>query len=342
VTKKKTKKKRTNDFYKSEHIKEIKSDSFEEGTYKSKISSEKNTQGYEGIRVQSASTKPYFKTHKSGFWIPNRINLSEWFKWFSKTVKGFAYKIWGKQIEDVSEEVSIYKEKVELLNNELVEAKIKLKDAEERLSKQQIEITLAKEVIDKIEDYESKLTEFENEVKRISKGTKREEHLVKTKLKESKWILGIDCEVKASEKAVDPQLAVDLHIKTEIGEDKVFEFKSPNLNPFFKKKDDSRLYISDELAQGINQLILYLRRTDLYSGLSEEGTYKIQAPSGIIVMGYNISDGEQRLIKNWNFQLRPHIKIVTFNELIENGKRQLQNIKYARENKEALKKKEKK
>ncbi len=335
---KKTKKKRTNDFYKSKHITEIKSDSFEEGTYKTKISSEKNTQGYEGIRVQSASTKPYFKTHKPGFWIPNRINLSEWFKWFSNTTKGFAYKIWGKQIEDVSEEVSIYKDKIELLNNELVEAKIKLEDAEERLSKQQIELTLAKEVIDKIEDYESKLTEFENEVKRISKNTKREEHLVKTKLKESKWILGIDCEVKASEKAVDPQLAVDLHIKTDIGADKVFEFKSPNIKPFSKKKNDSRLYISDELAQGINQLILYLRRTDLYSGLSEEGTYKIQAPAGVVVIGYNISNEEQRLLKNWNFQLRPHIKIVTFNELIENGKRQLQNIKYARENKEKSKK----
>ena len=93
MVKKKTEKKRIDDFYKLEHITEIKSDSFEEGSYKSKISSEKNKQGYEGIRVQSASTKPYFKTHKLGFWIPNRINLSEWFKWFSRTVKGFAYKI---------------------------------------------------------------------------------------------------------------------------------------------------------------------------------------------------------------------------------------------------------
>ena len=336
MKKKKTTKNRITDFYKSEHLTEIEYDNFEEGSYKSKISSEKNTQGYEGIRVQSASTKPYFKTHKPGIWIPNRINLSEWFRWFSKTIKKFTYKIWGKQIDDLSEEVSAYKEKVELLNNELVEAKINLKYAEERLNKQQIELALANEVIDKIEEYESKLTEFENEVKRISLGKNREESLVKTKLKESKWILGIDCEVKASEKTVDPQLAVDLHIRTEIGEDKVFEFKSPNINPFFKKKEDSRLYISDELSQGINQLILYLRRTDLYSVLTEEGTYKIQAPSGIVVMGYNLSDEEKRLLKNWNFQLRPHIKIVTFNELIEHGKRQLQNIKYARENKKLV------
>ena len=335
--KKKSSKNKITDFYQSKYLNEIESDTFEEGSYKSKISSEKNTQGYEGIRVQSASTKPYFKTHKPGIWIPNRINLSAWFKWFSQTVKKFTYKIWGKQIEDISKEVSIYKDKIESLNNELVEAKIKLKDAEERLSKQQIELNLAKEVIDKIEDYESKLTEFENEVKRISSNTNREEHLIKTKLKESKWILGIDCEVKASEKTIDPQLAVDLHIKTEIGEDKVFEFKSPNINPFFKKKEDSRLYISDELSQGINQLILYLRRTDLYSGLTEEGTYKIQAPSGVVVMGYNLSDEEKRLLRNWNFQLRPHIKIVTFDEIIENGKRQLQNIKHARKNKDLVK-----
>ena len=270
MKKKKVKEKMTN-FYKSEHLEEIDSSKYEDGTYVAKISSEKNVQGYEGIRVQSASTKPYFKTHKPGVWIPNRINLSNWFGWFSSTVKKFTYKIWGKQIEDISENVVTYKEKVELLNNELVDAKIKLKDAEERLNRQQLELNLAKEVIDNIESYELKLSEFETEVKRISSVTERDEQSIKTRLKESRWILGIDCEVKASEKTVDPQLAIDLHIKTEIGEDKVFEFKSPNIKPFFKKKEDARLYISDELSQGINQLILYLRRTDLYSGLSRRG-----------------------------------------------------------------------
>lgn len=332
--KKKSKQDRATNFFSSPHIQEIESEQFEEGTYKAKISSEKNTQGYEGIRLQSASTKPYFKTHKPGIWIPNRINLSMWFNWFSKTFKNLTYKIWGKEITDLSEEVNTYKEKIELLNNELVDAKLKLKDAEERLSKQEIELSLSKEVIDKIDDYELKLTEFETEIKRISINKEREEGLVKTKLRESRWILGIDCEVKASEKQVDPQLSIDLHIKTEIGEDKVFEFKSPNVKPFIKKKEDSRLYISDELAQGINQLILYLRRTDLYSGLAEEGTYKIQAPSGIIVMGYNLTDEEIRLLKDWNRQLRPHIRIATFNEVIEGGKRQLQNIKYARKKEE--------
>ena len=105
-----------------------------------------------------------------------------------------------------------------------------------RLNKQQLELNLAKEVIDKIEVYESKLTEFETEVKRISTFTERDEQSIKLKLKESRWILGIDCEVKASEKEVDPQLAIDLHIKTEVGEDKVFEFKSPNIKLFFKKE----------------------------------------------------------------------------------------------------------
>lgn len=331
--KKKIVKEKVTDFYKLEHLEEIDSDKYEDGTYVTKISSEKNTQGYGGIRIQSASKKPYFKSYKPGVWIPNRINLSKWFVWFSSTIKRFTYKIWGKQIEDLSEEVTTYKEKVELLNNELLDAKLKLKDAEVRLNKQQLELNLAKEVIDKIEVYESKLTEFETEVKRISTFTERDEQSIKLKLKESRWILGIDCEVKASEKEVDPQLAIDLHIKTEVGEDKVFEFKSPNIKLFFKKKEDARLYISEELSQGINQLILYLRRTDLYSGLSEEGTYKIQAPSGVVVMGYDLSDEEKRLLKNWNFQLRPHIKIVTFNEIIETGKRQLQNIKYARNNK---------
>jgi len=333
--KKKKAKEKVTDFYKSEHLEEIDSDKYNEGTYVTKISSEKNTQGYEGIRIQSASTKPYFKTHKPGVWIPNRINLSKWFSFFSSTVKRFTYKIWGKQIEDLSEEVNVYKDKVETLNIELVDARIKLREAEEKLNKQQIEINLAKEVIDKIEEYETKLTQLEDEIKRISQLKERDEASIKTKIKESKWVLGIDCEVKASEKEIDPQLAIDLHILTELGEDRIFEFKSPNINPFIKKKDDSRLYISDELSQGINQLILYLRRTNLYSALSEEGTYKIQAPSGVVVMGYNLSDEEKRLLKEWNFQLRPHIRLITFNDLIENGKRQLANIKYARSKEKA-------
>lgn len=336
--KKKSKQTGATDFFRSPHIQEIESEEFEEGTYKSKISSERNTQGYEGIRIQTASTKPYFNPHRQGIWIPNRINLSLWFNWFARTFKNLTYKIWGKEITDLSEEVNTYKEKIELLNNELVDAKLKLKDAEEKLIRQEIELSLSKEVIDKIDEYESKLNEFENEIKRISANKEREEGLVKTKIRESRWILGIDCEVKASEKQVDPQLSIDLHIKTEIGEDKVFEFKSPNVNPFTKKKEDSRLYISDELAQGINQLILYLRRTDLYSGLAEEGTYKIQAPSGIIVMGYDLTDEEIKLFKDWNRHLRPHIRIATFNEVIEGGRRQLQNIKYARTKEEKTKK----
>src|SRR3989338_5721112 len=103
--KKKQVKEKIADFYKLKNIEEVASDKYDDGTYTTKISSEKNTQGYEGIRIQSASSKPYFNRHKPGIWIPNRINLSKWFNWLSSTIKRFTYQIWGKQIENLSEEV---------------------------------------------------------------------------------------------------------------------------------------------------------------------------------------------------------------------------------------------
>jgi len=326
--------KKPRDFWKNPKMTEIESGRYDEETFASKISAERNTQGYEGIRIRTASKHPYFNENKPGIWISSKINLQKWFVWFSDSFREIAYKFWGKKIDNLPEQIEGYKNQISQLNNSLVENQIKLRETEEKFIRQKEEIVLAKEVIDKFELYQQMLNDFESEVKRISKQKSREEATVKKKLIESKWILGIDCQVKASEKKVDNQLGIDLHVKTGFGQDKVFEFKSPNLEPFFRKKEDTRLVIDEELSQGLNQLILYMRRTNIYSRIEEEGTYKIQHPLGIIVMGYDLEKAQIDMIKEWNFHLRPHVQIITYNELLENGKNQLINIKSARELKE--------
>ncbi|OIO62261.1 hypothetical protein COT48_03340 [Candidatus Woesearchaeota archaeon CG08_land_8_20_14_0_20_47_9] len=57
-----------------------------------------------------------------------------------------------------------------------------------------------------------------------------------------------------------------------------------------------------------------------------EGTYGIQKASGVIVIGYNLEDAEKEMVTELNFHLRPHIQIITFNELIENIKQELEVI----------------
>lgn len=65
-------------------------------------------------------------------------------------------------------------------------------------------------------------------------------------------------------KKIDLQTKLDLHIKNELQQDKIFEFKSPKLKPFKKEKKESRFIVSEELSQALNQLIIYLSKLDFY------------------------------------------------------------------------------
>ena len=163
-----------------------------------------------------------------------------------------------------------------------------------------------------------------------SKNDELKEKEVKQKIKENRWFLGLECEIGATEKQVDIQTAIDLHILTDFNQDKVFEFKSPNLQPFYRKSDTTRLYIKSELGEAMHQLIIYLRKTNLYSSSKEEGVYGIRGPSGYVVMGYKINQAQQDSLKDWNFHLRPHILLLTYDDVIVHAKRQLENIKSVR------------
>ena len=123
-----------------------------------------------------------------------------------------------------------------------------------------------------------------------------------------------------------------MHIITELYQNKIFEFKSPNKKPFYQKGKDTRFYITKDLAQGLNQLVIYMKKANVYAQLLEPGTYKEAANAlGFIVIGYDLSRDELDLLSFWNFHLRPHIRIITYNELITSAKQQLINIQHARE-----------
>jgi hypothetical protein len=69
-----------------------------------------------------------------------------------------------------------------------------------------------------------------------------------------------------------------------------------------------------------------MRKTDVYSASKMEGTYGIQKASGVFIIGYKLEDAEKEMLTELNFHLRPHVQIVTFDELIENIKQELEVI----------------
>jgi len=334
VRKKKTKTrmvKGTNTFRK-QAIAELESDIWVDDNFVSQISLGQSSGGREGIKIRTAKKTWRFNEHRYGIWLPKGMNLSGWIKWVLLSIKKYSKKFWGADIDvDIlEEEVGIYKNQVKTLEEKLEEIKSKLKDTEELLKIQQEDRERAEKLISRIEEYEKALAEFIVILDDSSKNDELKEKEVKQKIKENRWFLGLECEIGATEKQVDIQTAIDLHILTDFNQDKVFEFKSPNLQPFYRKSDTTRLYIKSELGEAMHQLIIYLRKTNLYSSSKEEGVYGIRGPSGYVVMGYKINQAQQDSLKDWNFHLRPHILLLTYDDVIVHAKRQLENIKSVR------------
>ena len=249
----------------------------------------------------------------------------------SKILRWFGKKLGMITDESPEDLIKKYEEEIKELNKQLSEKTIKQEQLKLELAEKQKELELAKQVSGDIANFSEKLTKLKEEIEASKKDNLRKEKEIKEKIRGSKWVLGLDCQVKAKEISVDTQSALDLHIKTDLGEDRIFEFKSPNLDPFFKTVDNKRLNINKELSEGINQLIDYIKKTDIYSNLEEEGTYKIKKPSGVVVMGFNLPVEQGALLKNWNFHLRPHIRIITYNDLLESASQNLESIRCVRE-----------
>jgi len=279
-----------------------------------------------GHRLVGRGKGKYIWEHGKSFNIQQEDDLSM----IAKILHWFGKKLGMKVGESSEELIQKHEQDIKELNQQLVAKTLKQEQLKLELAKKQEELELAKQVSGKIERFVKQLEELKSEIENSKNKDLRKEKEVKKKIRRNRWVLGLDCQVKAKEVPIDTQTALDLHIKTDLGEDRVFEFKSPNLNPFFKKENRKRLNIDKELSEGINQLIDYMKKADIYSNLEEEGTYKIKKPSGVIVMGYNLPKEQVTLLKNWNFYLRPHIRIVTYNDLLESAYQNLEYIKGVR------------
>ncbi len=269
-------------------------------------------------------------TRNKSVWIDDDIDLPSWLNWFIKTLKKGYFKLFNKKVEGFNEEKVHYETKIEQLTQQLVDAKIKLNDVQKREEETKEIIEYARNVKDKHEEFKKIYNQFITVVKESVDQNKGVENKVSELIKNNHWLLGLDCFVEAKNQNIDNQLQIDLHIKTKYEQDKIFELKSPNVKLFIKKSDgkNSRLVISPELADGLSELLLYLRRTNIYSGSKSPGTYGIQDACGYIVAGYDLSEDEKELVSNLNFQLQPHIQIITYNDLIQKIKKELDLIIY--------------
>jgi antiviral defense system Shedu protein SduA len=245
----------------------------------------------------------------------------------ARILRKFGKALGFKVEESAEEENNKLKEEVKQLTEALTETTQRQKELEEFIKRQEIELKLAKKLLGSITDYKKELDLIENEINESKEKNQRKEQDVKKLIVKSKWVLGLDCQVESQEKSVDTQTAIDMHVITGQGENKIFEFKSPNLLPFEKEKEGTRLKLTAHLSEGLNQLITYMRRADIYSELERAGTNKIMRPAGVIVIGYKLEKQQLMNLKDWNFHLRPHIQIITYDTLLKGAKLTLESIK---------------
>ncbi|MFH0860504.1 MAG: Shedu anti-phage system protein SduA domain-containing protein [Candidatus Altiarchaeota archaeon] len=307
---------------------EVDSDKWEDDTYASKISYEITQQGREGIRVLSAKKTNY--TPHYGVWLDKKIDYSNWYKWFSSAFKKLA-RIFGKKIETAEDIVQRYEKELQDMSKTITELTLKYERAKNELEQNKKDFELARKLVDNIDVYEKGLEEIRDAINKSYDENSRLEGLIKQKIIENRWVLGLDCEVQAKERRIDNQTSLDLHIKTDLGEDRVFEFKSPNIRPFFKENQQGRFHINSEIAEGLNQLMIYLTKIDFWGRIKEGGIYGVTKPAGVVITGYKLPEEDIDVLKTWNFHLRPHIRFVTYDELIRSAENNLDIIRKARQ-----------
>jgi hypothetical protein len=282
-----------------------------------------------GISIRSGKKSPY-KRYNLGVWIDEDLDLPSWLNWFIKTVKKLYFKLFSKKISTIDEEVEFYKTKAEKLSKELAETQRRLEESKKKEEERKEILELAQKSIEHLEKYKIIFKNFKELIDNIYKNKLRNEEKIKETIFQNNWLLGLECHVEAKNKSIDTQTQIDLHIKTRFNQDRIFEIKSPNLKPFVRKQRDpkKRLVISSELADGLSELIVYMRKTDIYSSLRTEGVYGIQKASGYILIGYNLDKTELEILKELNFHLYPHIQILTYNDLIQNIDEELGIVDY--------------
>lgn len=246
--------------------------------------------------------------------------------WLVETISGYFRKFWNKEV--TLEELKKSQKEVDLVRNQLVKKSNELDDLKMKFSEQKNQLYLAREVINNASKYESILNSFTDKIKESVCEDKNIEEWVKSEVKKNRWLLGLDCEVKAKNRDIDTETEIDLHIETNYGEQRIIEVKSPNINIFYSNsKKGGRLNIYKDVSIGLSELIEYMRRADINSGLRRKGIYAIQKPIGRLLIGYNLTKDEKEVLNDWNFYLGPYVKIITYKELINSAKKEIALIK---------------
>lgn len=277
----------------------------------------------EGVAIRTSKKYPgKSPIRRKSFFIQKDQKVSEILNWLFITIKNFFSKYWGKEII-TKEELKQMQGSIKISREKLRKQEDKYEKLQSRFLVQKRELQLAHEVIDNISTYKIKLKEFKLKIEESVKNNKHIEEWVKKEIKENRWILGLDCEVKAKNQDIDIDTEIDLHVVTNYGEQRIIEVKSPNLSIFHAKKTGGRMDISSAVKTGLSELIEYMRRTDINSGLKKRGNYEIQKPIGRLLIGYKLSAAEKEILNDWNFHLAPYIKIITFKELIISAKKEI-------------------
>lgn len=262
---------------------------------------------------------------RKSLFIHKDQNVVEILNWLIETISNYFRKFWNKEI--TPEALDKSKKEVEIIQNQLVKKSSELEELKKKYSEKENELNLAREVIDNANKYVLVLKNFESKVKNSVTNNINIEEWLKTEIKNNRWLLGLDCEVKAKNKDIDTETEVDLHIETNFGEQRIIEVKSPNKGIFYAKSNSGRLTINKEVSVGLSELIEYMRRADINSGLRRKGVYSIQKPIGRLLVGYNLTKDEEEVLNDWNFYLAPYIKIITYKELIASAKKEIGLIK---------------
>jgi hypothetical protein len=311
-------------------------ENWESGRKVSQASYLQRNDGTQAISFKMGTKNQYMKNPRWGktIWIDEELDLPSWLNWFIKTLKAGYFKLFGKKVVSVDEQKEFYQAKIEELTTQLAEAKLRLEDAEKREADYKDKVAFAKKVESSLAEYKRVFVDLKKLIDESIKSDVGKEEEIKTKIKDNRWILGLECFVEAKNQQVDNQTHIDLHVKTKYEQNRIFEVKSPNKKPFVRKdkEEKRRLVLSPELADGLSELILYLRRTDLHSNDKNKGNYGVQKASGYILIGKNLDNDEKEMITELNFHLYPHIQIMTYDDLIKNTERELEIIEGLKKN----------
>ncbi|MFH1327004.1 MAG: Shedu anti-phage system protein SduA domain-containing protein [archaeon] len=279
-----------------------------------------------GIHINTGKikTEKFTKRHK-GVWIPSYLDVNSWLRKLKIALHKLFSKWYGKEI--VSEnDIILQEEKIDELQKQLFEEQKKREEMEKNLEDYKAKKELAKEVKTKKQEYGQILNKFEADIKKSVNENNNIEEDIKRDIKVNRWILGLDCEVRAKNKDIDKQAEIDLHIINSFGQNRIIEIKSPNKNPIKRKRAEGRFEITPELSEAISELLTYMHKTDFYSEIEMEGTYKINKPSGLIIIGFKLNKTHKKFLNQLNYHIKPHIQIITYDELIENAKKEVSLI----------------